>query len=154
MNRTTYAYLGSRERVNFMGKTQFQMWMPVGVPIVAMNNRGDNMPMMTSDMDEDIIEEDYGPGLACEEPEDVTDIDTFGLNDTEPAVMDDLGLHNVVNAAAEEPSDASEEHTDEDIMEDNTELTLGDWVNLPRQSRRIARLNPIDPQMIPTMWKA
>ena len=77
------------------------MWMPVGMPIVAMNNRGDNMPMMTSDMDEDIIEEDYGPGLACEEPENVTDTWLFGLNN--PNQMDDLGLHEVVNAAAKEP---------------------------------------------------
>ena len=38
----------------------------------------------------------------------------------------------------------TEEQTDEDIIEDNTALPLGQWVNLPRRSRRAAGQNPVD----------
>ena len=64
--------------------------MTGGVPIVATSKRGDNTPMMTSNTDEDTMEECYGPGLEDEAPEDVTDIDPLDLNDTEPMVMVDL----------------------------------------------------------------
>ena len=106
--------------------------MPGSVPIVAMNKRDDNTHVMTSDTDEDMMKEDDGPDLADEAPQDVTNIDSFGLSDTEPIVMDDLGSHEVVRVAAEESSDAAEDQVDKDIMEDNTGLPLGEWVNLPR----------------------
>ena len=54
------------------------------------------------------------------------------MNDTKPVVMDKLGLHEEVNAKTEEPSDATEEQVDDDIMEDNAGLLLGECVNLPR----------------------
>ena len=118
--------------------------MPGGVPIVAMNKRGDIMPMMASDMVEGMMEEDDGLGLADEDPDDATGVDTFGLNDTKPVVMDDLELHEEVSAAAKKSSDAVEDQADEDVMEGSAGLPLGEWVNLPRGSRRIAGLSPIN----------
>ena len=88
--------------------------------------------MMTSDIDEGMMEEDDGPVLVDEEHENATDIVPFGLNDAKPVVMDNLGLHEEVNAKTEEPSDATEEQVDDDIMEDNAGLLLGECVNLPR----------------------
>ena len=103
------------------------------------------MPTMASDIDEDIMEKDDGPGLADEEPDDVTNMCPFGLNDTELVVMDDLGLHEMVSATAEKSSDVVEEQADEDIMGHNAGLSLGEWFNLPRQSRRIAGIESVDP---------
>ena len=120
------------ERVHFMEQKQGQMWIPRGVSIFATSKRGDNMTVMTSDTDEDIMEEDNWLALADEVTEDVTDTDPFGLKDTEQMVMDDLGLHDVVSTSAEEPSDAAEEQVDKDIMDDNSRLPLGEWINLQR----------------------
>ena len=78
------------ERVYFMRQKQDYAWMPGGVTNVIMINRGDNMHVMTSCMDENMIEEDDGLGLVDEEPENVTDTCPFGLNETKPIVIDDL----------------------------------------------------------------
>ena len=121
------------------------MWMPGDVHIIVMNKRGENVHVMISGMDEDMMEEDDGTSLADEAPDDMPGMCPFCLNDAKPMIMDDLGSHEVVDTVAKELSDAVEEQADEEIVDDNAGLPLGEWVNLPRRSRIISGMNPIDP---------
>ena len=64
------------ERAHVMGHKQGQIWALGGVTITAMRRRSDDVPELSDDADEDVLNDDEGTG-PVEVPEGGNDIDSF-----------------------------------------------------------------------------
>ena len=122
--------------------------MPGGILIVATSKEGDDIPALEMTVDNESIVDNQSNEIETASyhterrmEEALINQDTMVLNKEPLHVGDDLGM-----VESSKSSENIEEQND--IIKDNfdnTNLPLGQWVNMLRRSRRIAREEVLDP---------
>ena len=76
-----------------MGQKQGQIWMPGGVPVIAMSRREHGEPRLENVLDEDDTSDDENPVLVDKLPALANDTNPFGTEEEDILITDDLGFN-------------------------------------------------------------
>ena len=127
-----------------MAQRQDQMWMPEGTPTISTNESSDEalsleesqiVPEEGSSNDEE--EDESSAHISVNNEESVANDDDLGLSESNIELVDELGTKDVESESPNDDHDAA--------GTDDSNLPLGQWVTMPKCSRRAARLGVIDP---------